>query len=335
MPLKDDLATRAREIQRESANTVPYRTARSMAAREKGALAVETLPVPERTALRCAYTGERESTVQIRPDTQRLGLDDCSDGQRTFRALLALALFNDNDYTGPTARWNYAIAAAYSPVMSPRRDELLMVNSTPENLAGRLLPTCGASGWGVPGLRYEAGCRCGGRASLRLRHLPTGALLTVTAQPDRGPCAAGRRCLSASDMLTVGHCLTAEEHRTLEAVPPISPDARTLLAALTVRYTMVDRLRQWATSLAWDPLDRPEVRDRKYPEMTRGPVRHLWGTGDAWTLRWRGYPQARDVVRALTHREAGVRGAVPVGRGDAHRVVLGTAALDLRDGEGN
>lgn len=135
--------------------------------------------------------------------------------------------------------------------------------------------------------------------------------------------------------LTLDNDLTAHERRALAAVPPISGQATTLLAGLVSRYNLVDRRGHWATSLSWDPLERPGVERRKEPEVIRhGPVRRLWGAGDSWELRWTGYPEPRDLALALTHREAGVKGAEFTRHGDTYRVVLGTASLDLCDGKG-
>lgn len=338
MTLDRDINKRTRCIQRESGDTIPFQQARLLAAHELGALPIHTMAPAERVPLRVEYTGESKAAAQsgINDDTHQLGLDHCSDDQRAFRALLALALFNGNVYTGPTARWGYAVVASYDPVMSPRRDQLVMVaERAPENVATRLLPTAGVDSRGVPGLRHEVSYTCHGQRSLRLRHLPTGALLTITGDP--AACQRGKKriCKPLHPYLTVDHGLTANERRALAAVPPISDDATTLLAGLVSRYNLVDRRGRWATSLSWDPLERPGVEHRREPEVIRhGAVRRLWGAGDSWMFRWTGYPEPRDLAVALTHPEAGIRGAGFTRRGDAYRVALGTATLELCDGKG-
>ncbi|PBC84298.1 MULTISPECIES: hypothetical protein [unclassified Streptomyces] len=338
MTLDRDIVKLARRIQHESSEVIPFQQARLTAARELGGLSVHTMAPGERIPLRVQYTGESEAAAEsaISSDTHGLGLDHCSDDQRAFRALLALALFNGNVYTGPTARWNYSVVASYDPVMSPRRDQLVIVaERAPENVATRLLATQGAGSRGVPGLRHEVTYTCHGQRSVCLRHLPTGALLTITGDP--AGCRRGNRrsLVPRHPYLTLDNDLTAHERRALAAIPPISGEATTLLAGLVSRYNLVDRCGRWATSLSWDPLERPGVERRKEPEVIRhGPVRRLWGAGDSWECRWTGYPEPRDLALALTHREAGVKGARFTRHGDTYRVVLGTASLDLCDGKG-
>lgn len=337
MTFDRDITTLARRMQRESGDSISFQQARLMAARELGGLPIHTMAPEDRIPLRAEYTGESKAAARfsINNDTYWLGLDHCSDDQRAFRALLALALFNGNIYTGPTAKWGYAVVASYDPVMSPRQDQLVVIaERAPENVATRLLATEGAYSRGVPGLRHEVSYRCHGRSSLRLRHLPTGALLTITG--DSAGCRRGnkRSQVPMHPYLTVDHGLTPRERQALEAVPPMSGDAVTLLAGLVSRYNLVDRRGGWATSLSWDPLERPEAERRENPQVIQnGPVRRLWGYGDSWTFRWTGYPEPRDLALALTHREAGIRGAGFTRNGDAYRVALGTATLELCDGE--
>ncbi|PWI18326.1 hypothetical protein DI272_32415 [Streptomyces sp. Act143] len=337
MTLDRDITELARRIQGESGDTVPYQKARLAAARELGGLPVHIMSTEDRIELRAQYTGESMDAAgfAIRGGTHGLGLDHCSGEQRSFRALLALALFNGNVYTGPTAKWNYAVVASYDPVMSPRRDQLVMVaERAPENVATRLLPAAKGSSRGVPGLRYEDTYVCHEHVSVLLRHLPTGARLTITGDPAGCP-RGGNRSIGPRDRsLTVDQDLMAHERRALAEVPPISGDAATLLAGLVSRYNLVDRRGRWATSLSWDPLERPGVERRSEPDVLRdGAVRRLWGAGDSWEFRWTGYPEPHDLARALTHPEAGIKGARVTSHGDAYRVLLGTASLDLCEGE--
>ncbi|MER7873203.1 hypothetical protein ABTY63_06500 [Streptomyces solisilvae] len=338
MTVDRDITTLARRIRHESGDVVPFHQARLTAARELGGLPVHTMAPAERIPLRVQYTGESNAAARsaISSDTHGLGLDHCSEDQRAFRALLALALFNGNVYSGPTAKWNYAVVASYDPVMSPRQDELVMVaERAPENVATRLLATEGGGSRGVPGLRHEVSYTCHGQRSLCLRHLPTGALLMITGDP--AGCRRGKKRSRGPlhPYLTVDHGLTAHERRVLAAVPPISVDATTLLAGLVSRYNLVDRRGHWATSLSWDPLERSGTERRREPEVMRhGAVRQLWGAGDSWAFRWTGYPEPRDLALALSHREAGVKGAGFTRHGDTYRVALGTASLELCDGMG-
>ncbi|MFC0845390.1 hypothetical protein ACFH04_16970 [Streptomyces noboritoensis] len=338
MTLDRDITKLARRIQRGSGHTIPFQKARLTAARELGGVPVHTLPAEERIPLRIQYTGETEEAARsaMSDGIHGLGLDHCSDEQRLFRALLALALFNGNVYTGPTAKWNYAVVASYDPVMSPRRDQLVMVaERAPENVASRLLPTKEVTSRGVPGLRYEDSYKCHERYSVRLRHLPTGAVLTITGDP--AGCQGGNSLslVPHDRYLTVDHGLTTHERRALAAIPPISHDATTLLAGLVSRYNLVDRRGRWATSLSWDPLERPGVEHRREADVIHhGAVHRLWGTGDSWAFRWTGYPEPRDLAQALTHREAGIKGAGFTRQGDAYKVVLGAASLELCDEKG-
>ncbi|MFJ8154293.1 hypothetical protein [Streptomyces sp. NPDC094468] len=337
MTLDRDITTLARRIRRESGDVISFHQARLTAAGELGGLPVHTMTPEKRVSLRVQYTGESKAAARsaISSGTRGLGLDHCSDDQRAFRALLALALFNSSMYTGPTARWNYSVVASYDPVMSPRRDHLVIVaERAPENVATRLLSTAGVDSRGVPGLRHEVSYTCHGRRSLCLRHLPTGALLTITGDPAGCPRGNRRSLVPQRPFLTLDHDLTAHERRALAAVPPISVDATALLAGLVSRYNLVDRRGHWATSLSWDPLERPEVERRKEPEVVHGAEYQLWGAGDSWAFRWTGYPESRDLALALTHREAGVKGASITRHGGTYRVVLGTASLDLCDGKG-
>ncbi|MEE1799755.1 hypothetical protein PUR57_13940 [Streptomyces sp. JV176] len=337
MTLDRDITELARRIQDESEDTVPYQKARLAAAKELGGLPVHSMSAEDRIELRAQYTCESVDAARfaIRGGIHGLGLDHCSDEQRSFRVLLALALFNGNVYTGPTARWNYAVVASYDPVMSPRRDRLVMVaERAPENVASRLLPAARGSSRGVPGLRYEDTYICHEHVSVRLRHLPTGARLTITGDP-AGCERDGKRSLVPRDRyLTIDNDLMAHERRALAELPPISGDAAILLAGLVSRYNLVDRRGSWATSLSWDPLERPGVERRSEPDVLRdSAVRRLWGAGDSWEFRWTGYPEPYDLARALTHREAGIKGARVTRHGDAYRVLLGTASLDLCEGE--
>ncbi|MEU4999703.1 hypothetical protein [Streptomyces sp. NPDC021622] len=223
MTLDKNITKLAHQIRRETENVIPFQQAWLTAAGQFGALPVHTMAPQERIPLRAEYTGESDAAAQsaIAHDTHGLGLDHCSDEQRAFRALLALALFNGNVYTGPTARWNYAVVAAYDPVMSPRRDQLVMVaERAPENVATRLLPVEVDGSRGIPGLRHEVSYTCHGQRSLCLRHLPTGAMLTITGDPDACRRGSKRSFVPRHRYPTIDHKVTEHERRALAAVPP-------------------------------------------------------------------------------------------------------------------
>ncbi|MEW2622876.1 hypothetical protein [Streptomyces sp. NPDC048106] len=338
MALDKNIAKLAHWIRRESGDAIPFQQAWLSAASQFGALPVHTMAPQERIPLRIQYTGESDAAAQsaIDHDTHGLGLDHCSDDQRAFRALLALALFNGNVYTGPTARWNYAVVAAYDPVMSPRRDQLVMVaERAPENVATRLLPVEVDGSRGIPGLRHEVSYTCHGQQSLCLRHLPTGAMLTITGDPDACRRGSKRSFVPRHRYPTIDHKVTEHERRALAAVPPMSHDATALLAGLVPRYNLVDRRGRWATSLSWDPLERPGSEHRREPDVRMdGAARRLWGSGDSWVLRWNGFPEPHDLAIALTHREVGIKGARLTRHGGTFRVTLGTASLELSDEKG-
>ncbi|MFD9068485.1 hypothetical protein [Streptomyces lasiicapitis] len=338
MTLDKNIAKLAHRIRRESEDVIPFQQAWLTAAGQFGALPVHTMAPRDRIPLRVKYTGESVPAAQssIGNDTHGLGLDHCLDDQRVFRALLALALFNGNVYAGPTARWNYAVVASYDPVMSPRHDRLVMVaERAPENVATRLLATEAAGSRGVPGLRHEVSYECHGQRSLCLRHLPTGALLTITGDPD-GCHRGNKRGLSPLHRyLTIDHDVTEPERLALAAVPPMSHDATALLAGLVSRYNLVDRRSHWATSLSRDPLERPGSEHRREPDVRLdGAARRLWGSGHSWAFHWNGYPEPHDLAIALTHREVGIKGARLTRRGGAFHVALGTASLELSDEKG-
>lgn len=171
---------------------------------------------------------------------------------------------------------------------------------------------------GVPGLRLIAA----DGSSCFLRHLPTGADLVLTRSRET-PCLEQ---LGAPSWLAEDYPpdapLSRYERIALDSVPPISPDAAVLLAALISRLNVTDDGRQWATGM-WDG----DPLRRNHPHQLER-ARYLWGAGDQWDLHWWGAPQPSDLVAALTDPRIGVEGIAIEGHGRRrHRARLGTAEL--------
>lgn len=335
MTFKRELTRIARRIEAESNGELSHKQAWMLAAREMGALPVDELGPEEKSSLRASYTTESDEAARaaIGSGVGRLGLDECSSAQRRFRALLALGLYNGNVYSGERITWGCSVVASYDPVMSPRGNHLVIVaERAPENVAGWLLVADHDHMSGIPGLRFEGEYSRHGYQTIRMRHLPTGALVSVTGDRKARGGKPRREAVPWREYLSVDDGLRRHEEEALNAVPPLTEDAEVLLAGLTSRYTSEDRRRLWATNLSWDPLGRGEGRRQPYVDVfDDGPKRHLWGRGDAWVLKWSGYPYPRDLGTALTHREFRIKGAELERSGSSYRVILRSATLDLRD----
>ncbi len=86
---------------------------------------------------------------------------------------------------------------AYDLVIAPQHDHLAFVCATPYNAVCWLAPTGPEDAVRrLPGLRLEE--QIGD--TYRLHHLPTGASLSVTAQPSTHPDPAGRRAVHVRRM---------------------------------------------------------------------------------------------------------------------------------------
>jgi hypothetical protein len=248
-----------------------------------------------------------------------LGFDSPDPGQKQLRTLLALGIFNAGPLQHWPGAWGTASLTHYSLTVSPRHDDLVLITPTPCNVLRYLVPR--GKPVGVPGLRLEEA-----RAdAFVLRHLVTGARMTVTDRP-RLP-AFEADFDEDHRVWTVQHDLTGPEREVLADVPAMTQEALVLLSGLTSRIGLSDPRRRWAVG-NWfeDPLDRTLAWSRA--------GRRLWGRGDWWELTWNGFPFHEDVAMALTDPQAGIAGAraVPARRG--WDVRLGNAVLALRAVEG-
>ncbi|MER8187184.1 hypothetical protein [Kitasatospora sp. NPDC094015] len=279
---------------------------------------------------RKAYTNESfEAALAGLGRKNDPGLDSCLPGQRAFRALFALGLFNEGLPAAPQAQWGYSVLSAYDPVMSPRWRELVVIaERAPDNVTQWLLPDSNRER--LPGLRLE-GCNEDAGRTYVMRHEPTGARLVVTSR------ASGRTDRNVVDRtrwresLMVGEELTSAERRKLDSIPPMTPEAEVLLAGLVTRFTLVDPGREWATDWSADPLRRGGSRRTDPNGLVRGNQRRLWGDGNSWELRWSGFPYPQDLGIALTHPVIGIPGAELHAHRSTYEVTLGDAVLELRD----
>ncbi len=203
----------------------------------------------------------------------------------------------------------------YDLTLSPRHDDLVLITPTPSNVLKYLVPR--GKPVGLPGLRlHEAR-----DDAFVLRHLITGARMTVTDRPPVSPFKGGFE--QGRRVWTVHHGLTSQEHEALADVPPMTDDALSLLAGLMSRIGLCDPERRWALG-NWfaDPLDRTLAWSRV--------GRRLWGHGDRWELTWNCFPFHGDVAMALTDPQAGIAGAQAVQDRRGWDVRLGNAVLALR-----
>ncbi|MFE9132162.1 hypothetical protein ACFYOF_43285 [Streptomyces sp. NPDC007148] len=275
--------------------------------------------------LRAAYT--RETPSLAAPGISRcdrgvaslrssLGLDACTAPQRRLRALLALGMFNH----GPTSLWPRRISLAdvtrYSLVVSARHDDLVITARAPYNVTCWLVGRDNHPHVGLPGLRVEDSYDDG----WRLRHLPTGATMTVTGHRHghlQGPHDPGSNsyCLWTTDVP-----VNDEEHARLNVLPDLTDDTETLLAALTVRLCAHAPDGSWDVGLwYYDLTDRPK----------RGHAHHrrLLVDGDQCTLHWDSDPHPEDLVAALTDPVIGLPGAVARPTFDGWLLQYGRACL--------
>ncbi|MCI3277022.1 hypothetical protein [Streptomyces cylindrosporus] len=272
--------------------------------------------------LRASYT--RETAALAAPGIARripfrdggLGLDVCTAAQRRLRALLALGMFNH----GPASLWPRHVSLAdvtrYTLVVSPRYDDLVITSRAPYNVTCWLVGRDRLPQIGVPGLRVENSYDEG----WRLRHLPTGATMTVTAdrhgrlqgKPDHG----SNYCrLWTSDVP-----LSEEEHAALGALPHLGADTESLLAALSVRLCTHAPDGSWDIGMwFYDLTDRPE---RGYAHHRRLSVE-----GDQCTLHWDSDPHPEDLYAALTDPVVGLAGTTGHSTHDGWHLHYGRARL--------
>ncbi|MFF8607212.1 hypothetical protein ACF06X_14850 [Streptomyces sp. NPDC015346] len=279
-----------------------------------------------RTArLRASYTRETASLAAlgiIRRDSDKLpprsglGLDTCSAPQRRLRALLALGMFN----SGPTSWWPRHITLAdvtrYTFVVSPRHDDLVITARAPYNVACWLVGRDRLPQIGLPGLRVDSSYDDG----WRLRHLPTGATVTVTGDRHgrlQGPLD---RESNYARLWTTDVPVSDEEHAVLNVLPRLSADMETLLAALSVRLCAHAPDGSWDIGMWFNDLtERP----------SRGHAHHrrLSVEGDRCTLHWDSEPYPEDLRAALTGPVIGLAGTHVQPDGEGWSLQYGRARL--------
>jgi hypothetical protein len=159
-------------------------------------------------------------------------------------------------------------------------------------------------------------------------HLPTGARLTVTSDEEPPACSqtSHEHGWKTRGWPTADVPLLQQEIDDLASLPPRSPDRTELLAALWSRLCVRDPEGRWAIGTWWsDPLPHRPWRDHG-----SGNQRRLWGTGEQWTLEWRGYPYEDDLIQALTDPAIGKRRCRPGKRDGYNELRLGEARLCLK-----
>ncbi|WP_214402552.1 hypothetical protein [Pseudonocardia lacus] len=275
---------------------------------------------------RAGYTQERRRAAAAGLGTDGShGLDTCSDRQRKLRALLALHVFNGGRMgVEAPADTRVDTITRYTMILSPRHDDLVVVAEAPRNVAAYLVNSHPDDG--LPGMRMVGRP---GRSTFQMLHLPTGATLTITDEsghhsgipaPDPESWWPGSRwCGTDVDV-------TDSERAALDGLPPVSPDAEQLLAALIVRICTADPNANWALG-TWfsDPLPRPDPIG-----APRDAGRRLWGEGDSWELRWSGLPYGIDVVSSLTDHAIGLPGTGLSRSGRDYTVTHGSCTLVAR-----
>lgn len=258
-------------------------------------------------------------------------IDECSPTQQHVRALLALLALNDFQPVGPLSQTSAAALVSYSFTQSPRRNALLIVSSSPDNIAQRLLGAhCGfrfaGEAWAQTKSTHDV------RRLYRLEHAPSGAVVISTSNTGllrSEQCDAPESSIRFTRW-NVGVPQESREAEANEFVDRLNADSRALLAALFVRLNARGG-RRWAVGeFWWDPLSRPTSNRPGSRPSTR--QRLLRETGSGWELRWGGPPFPSDVVAAFTHPVCGLRGAHALGQ-DADRereIVYGATRLVLR-----
>ncbi|MFI6567056.1 hypothetical protein [Streptomyces sp. NPDC050534] len=272
--------------------------------------------------VRASYT--RETASLAAPGVARgassrgsgLGLDACTAPQRRLRALLALGLFNH----GPASLWPRHVSLAdvtrYTLVVSPRYDDLVITARAPYNVICWLVGRDKLPRIGLPGLRVENSYAEG----WRLRHLTTGATMTVTGDRHgrlQGPVdQSSNHCrLWTSDIP-----VSDEEYAALNALPHLGADIESLLAALSVRLCTHAPDGSWDIGMwFYDLTDRPE---RGYAQHRRLSVE-----GDQCALHWDSDPHPEDLYAALTDPVIGLAGAIGHCTNDGWLLHYGRACL--------
>ncbi|WP_433573652.1 hypothetical protein [Streptomyces sp. CA-251247] len=245
-----------------------------------------------------------------------LGLDVCTAPQRRLRALLALGMFNH----GPTSRWPRPVSLAdvtrYTVVISPRYNDLVITTRSPYNVTCWLVGRDTFPQIGLPGLRVES-CYDEG---WRLRHLSTGATMTVTNDRQGRLQGPPDKESNHARLWTTDTPVSDEEFAVLNELPHLSPDTETLLAALTVRLCSHAPDGNWDIGMWFcDLTDRPD----------RGHAHHrrLSVEGDRCTLHWDSDPHPEDLRAALTDPIVGLADASTYPTHDGCLLHYGRACL--------
>ncbi|MGW1712900.1 hypothetical protein [Streptomyces sp. NPDC002156] len=204
---------------------------------------------------------------------------------------------------GPTSLWPRHVSLAditrCTLVVWPRHDDLVITARAPYNVACWLIGRDRLPQIGLPGLRVESSYDEG----WHLRHLPTGATMTVTRDPDgrlQGPPDPDS---NYSRLWTSDIPVSDEEHTTLNALPHLTADTETLLAALTARLCTHAPDGSWDIGTWFNDLtDRPD----------RGHAHHrrLSVEGDQSTLHWDSDPHPEDLHTALTDPVIGLADSI-------------------------
>lgn len=279
--------------------------------------------IREAARLRSHYSGERFPTAKTGVSRRGdLGLDVCTSQQRQFREVFAHFMFNQpSRRAGINAECTSTVWAlsGYTPIFSPRFDELVIVTQTPHNLAGCLVPREQfGSEFGViiereetpidglPGLRLTHA----DRSTVWLRHLPTDARMRVTSIHSTTHWyddaeVRRRESLRHYNWWTPDVPLTGIEVDMLDRVPVYSAGVGAFLRAILTRMEYADaKNNTWANSWFWDPLHRFDGSIAL--DFKSDIARRLRHTGHAWRLEWAGYPYAGDIARMLTDPTIGL-----------------------------
>lgn len=266
-----------------------------------------------------------------------LGFDRCTSRQHQFRALMALLLLNnpntprclvEPDDHRVIMDCGVSRLMYYSVAFSAQYDDFVVLSDIPGHVLQAVIDRSKYE-WthGVPGLRRESLDKKNGW--LLFRHLPTGASLRFRYCNWIHP--AHKKPASVESVHFRGaRCearMTAEEEKTLKAIPQMHPDSERLLSGLVTRLWLFSKSEGWAVSgLVWNNIPWKRIDDDGYS------FTYLWGDGIDWVLRWGGsgsVPVA-DVARALVHEQVGIEGASSF-RVNANRweVRLGAAKIVL------
>lgn len=292
----------------------------------------KALTMPHSTRRKAAATRAATSGERLRAAAagitrgNRLGFDECTPAQTEFRAILALHLFNCGKLSALPGRSSTHSLTWYTITVSPRYNDLVLITSAPDNVCGYLVQDAGDEEFNeIPGLRLES--RGTHIFSLKLRHMATGATMTVTYNRNGRHDEAADPGLYRERFATLDMPLTDTEKRFLAGLPQPSPDARSMLAALVARFSATDQHRRWALAQWYsDPLRRPDAPRHPWADEIS---RRLAGDGDLWELRWDSHPRPEDIVGALTDPVTGLAGARASKAGGDYVIAYRSARLTV------